>query len=215
MQLTFDPDVEAFRAEFAAFLDENLPPASETLERPRSVSHMPPVGASLAAAAVRQRLAAARAAPGIRRTQRNGGSAVRPSRGIVPPADLPQLQPAGCEYRCGIAVVIRQRRAETTLGGADPAGRDHRVAGDERAQRRFRPGVAAYPRGPLLRFARRPLRGQRPEGVDLRSPRRRCAVDLCADRSGCAKTQGHQRISDPDRYPWRGAPAVPVHLLRR
>ena len=40
MQLTFDPDVEAFRAEFAAFLDENLPPASETLERPRSVSHM-------------------------------------------------------------------------------------------------------------------------------------------------------------------------------
>ena len=41
MQLTFDPDVEEFRAEFSAFLDENLPPASETLERPRSVSHMP------------------------------------------------------------------------------------------------------------------------------------------------------------------------------
>jgi alkylation response protein AidB-like acyl-CoA dehydrogenase len=41
VQLTFDPDVEAFRAEFSAFLDENTPPASETLERPRSVSHMP------------------------------------------------------------------------------------------------------------------------------------------------------------------------------
>ena len=41
MQLTFDAGVEAFRAEFAAFLDENLPAASETLERPRSVSHMP------------------------------------------------------------------------------------------------------------------------------------------------------------------------------
>jgi len=41
VQLTFDSDVEAFRAEFAAFLDENLPPTSETLERPRSVSHMP------------------------------------------------------------------------------------------------------------------------------------------------------------------------------
>jgi alkylation response protein AidB-like acyl-CoA dehydrogenase len=41
VQLTFDPDVEAFRAEFSAFLDENIPPASETLERPRSVSHMP------------------------------------------------------------------------------------------------------------------------------------------------------------------------------
>ncbi|MBW0011598.1 acyl-CoA dehydrogenase family protein [Mycobacterium sp.] len=41
MQLTFDPDVEAFRDEFRVFLDENLPAASETLERPRSVSHMP------------------------------------------------------------------------------------------------------------------------------------------------------------------------------
>jgi alkylation response protein AidB-like acyl-CoA dehydrogenase len=41
VQLTFDSDVEEFRAEFSAFLDENLPAASETLERPRSVSHMP------------------------------------------------------------------------------------------------------------------------------------------------------------------------------
>ena len=41
MQLTFDSDVEEFRAEFSAFLDDNLPSAAETLERPRSVSHMP------------------------------------------------------------------------------------------------------------------------------------------------------------------------------
>jgi alkylation response protein AidB-like acyl-CoA dehydrogenase len=41
VQLTFDPDVEAFRAEFAAFLDAHLPDQAETLERPRSVSHMP------------------------------------------------------------------------------------------------------------------------------------------------------------------------------
>ena len=41
MQLTFDPDVEEFRAEFSAFLDQNLPSPAETLERPRSVSHMP------------------------------------------------------------------------------------------------------------------------------------------------------------------------------
>jgi alkylation response protein AidB-like acyl-CoA dehydrogenase len=41
VQLTFDPDVEAFRAEFAAFLDQHLPDEAETLERPRSVSHMP------------------------------------------------------------------------------------------------------------------------------------------------------------------------------
>jgi alkylation response protein AidB-like acyl-CoA dehydrogenase len=41
VQLTFDPDVEAFRSEFAAFVDENLPPQAETQQRPRSVSHMP------------------------------------------------------------------------------------------------------------------------------------------------------------------------------
>ena len=41
MQLTFDPKVEEFRTEFSAFLDEHLPSAAETLERPRSVSHMP------------------------------------------------------------------------------------------------------------------------------------------------------------------------------
>nr|WP_205266556.1 acyl-CoA dehydrogenase family protein [Mycolicibacterium sphagni] len=37
----FDDDVEHFRAEFAAFLDEHLPPDADTLERPRSVSHLP------------------------------------------------------------------------------------------------------------------------------------------------------------------------------
>lgn len=41
MQLAFDPEVEEFRAEFGAFLDANLPPEADTMERPRSVSHMP------------------------------------------------------------------------------------------------------------------------------------------------------------------------------
>ena len=42
MQLTFDADVEEFRAEFVAFLEEHLPgAAAQALERPRSVSHMP------------------------------------------------------------------------------------------------------------------------------------------------------------------------------
>jgi alkylation response protein AidB-like acyl-CoA dehydrogenase len=41
VQLAFDADVEEFRAEFAAFLDEHLPSDAETLERPKSVSHMP------------------------------------------------------------------------------------------------------------------------------------------------------------------------------
>ena len=41
MQLTFDADVEAFRAEFIAFLDAHLPPQAEAVERPRSSSHIP------------------------------------------------------------------------------------------------------------------------------------------------------------------------------
>ncbi|WP_459988598.1 acyl-CoA dehydrogenase family protein, partial [Mycobacterium avium] len=41
MQLTFDADVEAFRAEFVAFLDAHLPAEAEALERPRSSSHVP------------------------------------------------------------------------------------------------------------------------------------------------------------------------------
>jgi alkylation response protein AidB-like acyl-CoA dehydrogenase len=41
VRLTFDADVEAFRAEFVAFLSEHLPPEAEAAERPRSTSHMP------------------------------------------------------------------------------------------------------------------------------------------------------------------------------
>jgi alkylation response protein AidB-like acyl-CoA dehydrogenase len=44
VQLTFDADVEAFRAEFAAFLDTHLPPLTDTsaaFERSRSSSHIP------------------------------------------------------------------------------------------------------------------------------------------------------------------------------
>jgi alkylation response protein AidB-like acyl-CoA dehydrogenase len=41
VQLSFETDVEAFRAEFAAFLDEHLPRGAESLERPRSTAHIP------------------------------------------------------------------------------------------------------------------------------------------------------------------------------
>ncbi|BBU21279.1 hypothetical protein MXEN_18329 [Mycobacterium xenopi RIVM700367] len=41
MQLTFDAEVEAFRAEFVAFLDEHLPDDARAVERPRSCSHIP------------------------------------------------------------------------------------------------------------------------------------------------------------------------------
>jgi alkylation response protein AidB-like acyl-CoA dehydrogenase len=41
VQLTFDADVEAFRAEFVGFLDEHLPSEAEAVERSRSSSHIP------------------------------------------------------------------------------------------------------------------------------------------------------------------------------
>lgn len=41
MQLTFDADVEAFRTEFVAFLDEHLPDEAQAVERPRSASDIP------------------------------------------------------------------------------------------------------------------------------------------------------------------------------
>src|ERR1700722_1068687 len=41
MQLAFDADVEAFRAEFVAFLAEHLPDEAETVQRSHSSSDVP------------------------------------------------------------------------------------------------------------------------------------------------------------------------------
>ncbi len=41
MRLTFDPEVEAFREEFAAFLAAHAPSEAEAAERPRSSAHVP------------------------------------------------------------------------------------------------------------------------------------------------------------------------------
>ena len=41
MQLTFDADVEAFRDEFIAFLDEHLPDEAVTAQRSRSSADVP------------------------------------------------------------------------------------------------------------------------------------------------------------------------------
>ncbi|GAB2824887.1 hypothetical protein GCM10022221_23640 [Actinocorallia aurea] len=41
IRLTFDAEVEAFRAEFAAFLDAHLPSEADAAERPNSTAHIP------------------------------------------------------------------------------------------------------------------------------------------------------------------------------
>ena len=48
---------------------------------------------------------------------------------------------------------------------------------------------------------RRPLRRQRPEGVDLGRPRRRRHPHLRAHRPRRAEAPGHQRAAHPDRHP--------------
>jgi hypothetical protein len=41
VQLTFDADVEAFRAEFVGFITEHLPTEAQAAQRPSSTSHVP------------------------------------------------------------------------------------------------------------------------------------------------------------------------------
>lgn len=42
MRLSFDESTEEFRREFVAWLDANLPPVEQTVERPRSTADIPP-----------------------------------------------------------------------------------------------------------------------------------------------------------------------------
>ena len=138
MQLTFDSDVEAFRAEFVAFLDENLPTQTEAAERSQSMSHMPEWARRW------QRLLFDNGwlLPG--NTPEFGGrnatrsAAVRPPRGTIPPADLPvSFNPQGVEIIAASLLTFGTRRAEAAMGGADPARRHDGAAGDERARRRL------------------------------------------------------------------------------
>ncbi len=138
MQLTFDADVEAFRAEFAAFLAEHLPTEAESTERPRSTADIPAWARRLAAAAVRPRLAAAGQRTGVRWPQRLHHRAVRPSRRAVPAPHLHSFNPQGLgiiaasllsfgspEQKQRWAVPILRAEITAALGMSEPgAGSD-------------------------------------------------------------------------------------------
>ena len=147
MQLTFDADVEAFRAEFVAFLDEHLPPEAEALDRSRSSSDVPEWARRW------QRLMFDNGwlVPG--NPPEFGGRNATILQQYVYQLELSRrriyqtFNPQGVGIIAASLISFGTARAAAAVGGADPAGRDDRVARDERTGRRIRPGVAAHAGG--------------------------------------------------------------------
>ena len=123
VQLTFDPDVEAFRAEFVAFLDEHLP-----APRPRRWS-----GRSRCRTCRHGRAAGS----GCCSTTAGCCPAQPPEFGgrnatvlqqfvyleeLCKAPDLSQFQPAGREYHCGIADFVRHATSKSSAGRCPSCG---------------------------------------------------------------------------------------------
>src|SRR5688500_8623752 len=102
------------------------------------------MGAPLAAAHVRSRMAAAWQSARVRRAERDDPAAVRSSRGTLTPAGIPHVQPAGRRHRLGVADLLWNPGPAAAVGGTYSAGGDDRVAGNERARRGLRPRIAEH-----------------------------------------------------------------------
>ena len=174
MQLTFDADVEAFRAEFVAFLDEHLPDDAEALERSGSSSHVPDWARRW------QRLMFDHGwlLPGY--PPEFGGRNATILQQYVHQEELARrrcyltFNPQGVgiisaslisfgtpEQQQRWAVPILRAEMTASLGMSEPG------AGSDLASLRTRADV---------RWRR--VRGERAEGVDVGRPRRRCALDF-------------------------------------
>ncbi len=125
MQLTFDSDVEEFRAEFAAFLDEHLPSDADTLERPRSVVAHARSGratgsgccSTTAGCCPRNRRSSAAATPTVVQQFVHLDELCR--RRIYH-----SFNPQGVNIIAASLISFGIRRAEAPLGGAGAARRD-------------------------------------------------------------------------------------------
>jgi len=135
VQLTFDGNVEAFRSEFVAFLDEHLPAEAEAAERSAvHVAHTG-MGPALAAVAVRPRLAAAGQSTGIRWPQRDTAAAVRAPRGTIRRRIYQSFNPQGVGIIAASLLTFGSPEQKRRVGGADPARGDDGSAWDERTGR--------------------------------------------------------------------------------
>ena len=76
----------------------------------------------MATVAVRQRLVAAWKSARVRRAQRLAVAAIRAPGGVVPAADLSELQSARHRHHRGVAVVVWHDGAKAAVGRADSAG---------------------------------------------------------------------------------------------
>ena len=148
MQLTFDPDVEEFRAEFVG-----LPRRASASPRARRWSGRGRCRTCRSGRATGSGCCSTTAGCCPAQPPEFGGRNATVLQQFVYLEELCRrriyhsFNPQGVNIIAASLIVVRHRRAEAAVGGADPAGRDHRVAGHERAQRGLRPGVAAHPRG--------------------------------------------------------------------
>ena len=192
MHLDWGPEVDAFRAELLAFLDEYAPPQTRT--RRDFAMGVGASGDELIPQWARDWQATlfdhGWMIPGY--PPELGGRNATPIQTLVyleemararhpALAALPRVRDRRAE-----PARVRHRRAAGARAGRDPRRHDlvHR---HERAERGLGPRRAADPR----RARRRPLRRQRPEGVDVVRDGVREVLPLRAHRPGRAEAQGH------------------------
>ena len=106
---------------------------------------------------------------------------------------------------------LRHRGAEEALPAQDALLRGDLVPGLLGAQRGLGPGLAPDPRGE----GRRPLRGQRPEGVDVARPHGRLDDAAGAHRPRGAQAQGHHLLPARHEEPRRHREAAQADHRRR
>ncbi len=206
MRLAPDETLVAFRREFETWLDEHLP--SLDVDRPATLAARRPTCPSGPATSS--------ASCSRRATWCRGG---RPSSAAATPRPQEQmayfevitermaprsLNPQGLSICAASIVEFGTAEQKRALRPAHAQGRAHLVRRHERAQRRQRPGLAHH----QGRAPRRPLRGERAEGVDLGGARSRLLHVLRAHRPRGTQAPRHQRAHHRHAHAGHHLPAA-------
>ena len=206
MQLIADTDVEQFRAEFAALLDEHLPPGS------RPPSGRSPARTSQGGRAVGRPCSSTTAGycgqpSRVRRPQRIGAAAVRAPRELSR-RRISQLQPAGRRHRRPSILSFGTDEQKQRWAVPSCAGDDRTSVGMSR-RRRFGPGLhqAVHDGDHFV------INGQK---VDLQGHDADVIPDLRADRPPTSpSTRASVSSWSPTGLPGPGASPFPTVCHRR